>query len=176
MSETRYDNAQSSNSPKIDDGGTQGHSAGVGSGSSGPVGYSREGSGGTFPSLGPTDDEVAAWAEQEHARRQAWLAGPSEEEKHEWRRQERQRRLVRLGYAGAFDPEREPSYGSPRDSRRLSKRYARDAQLATEGLGLLLATLPFRMLAELVSAGREWEEDYPQGQRRRVPLYDDDYE
>jgi hypothetical protein len=176
MSETRYDNAQSSDPSNSEDGGRQARSAGGASGGSGPAGYSSEDSVGAFPSLGPTDEEVVAWAEREHARRQAWLAGPSDEEKHEWRRQERQRRLVRLGYAGAFDPEREPSHGSPRDSRRLSKRYARDAQLATEGLGLLLATLPFRMLAELVSAGREWEEDYPEGLRRRVPLYDDDYE
>lgn len=140
-----------------------------------PESYSSWDPAGAQQSLGPSDDEVNAWAEQEHARRQAWLAGPSEDEKHEWRRQERQRRLVRLGLAGAFAPDPEPSLGAPRDSRRLSKRYARDAQLATEGLGLLLATLPFRMLAELVSAGREWEEDYPQGQRRRVPLYDDEY-
>lgn len=139
-----------------------------------PQGYGSWGQSGLPPSLGPSDEEVDAWAEQEHLRRQAWLAGPSAEEKHEWRRQERIRRLASLG----FGPE--PGFGggstseASRDRRALSKRYARDAQLATEGLGLLLATLPFRMIAELVNAGQEWEEDYPSGQRRRIPLYDDE--
>lgn len=126
------------------------------------------------PGIGPTDDEVAAWAEQEHLRRQAWLSGPTDEEKHEWRRRERQRRLARLGYANEAEPIGDLLRLAQDDRRRLSRRYAREAQLATEGLGLLLATLPFRMIAELVSAGREFEEDYSQPQRRRVPLYDDD--
>lgn len=36
--------------------------------------------------LAPTQEEVDAWAEREHARRQAWIAGPTELEKHEWAR------------------------------------------------------------------------------------------
>lgn len=34
--------------------------------------------------LPPTQEEVDAWAEREHARRAAWLEGPGEREKHEW--------------------------------------------------------------------------------------------
>ena len=163
MSGSSQDNTRENSQPDLGESGFQG-----------PEGYGQDPYAG-HPALGPTNEEANAWAEQEHRRRQAWLAGPSEEEKHEWRRQERQRRLARLGQAAESEFRGSPPYGSARDSRMLSRRYARDAQLATEGLGLLLATLPFRMLAELVSAGHEWEEDSPQGQRRRVPLYDDEY-
>jgi hypothetical protein len=154
---------------------TNGESAGQSQFSkTGPGGYPGWNPADPVDTLAPTDEEVNAWAEQEHQRRQAWLEGPSEEEKQEWRRREIGRRLARAAHDGDFGPEWQPEYAAHDDRRRLSRRYARDAQLATEGLGLLLATLPFRMLAELVNAGREWEEDYPSSKRRRVPLYDDD--
>src|SRR5687767_6848473 len=47
----------------------------------------------------PADDpwavseiDIAAWAERERKRRQAWLEGPDEEEKQEWAEAERKRR------------------------------------------------------------------------------------
>lgn len=42
-------------------------------------------------SLPPTPEEIEAWAEREHQRRAAWLAGPSDEEKQEWARRYRRR-------------------------------------------------------------------------------------
>lgn len=127
----------------------------------------------------PSADEVEAWAERERQRRQAWLNGPSDEEKRDWYLRERERRLMQA--ESAYGPPRRsaaPPWQEPPDERRaLQQRYARDAQLATEGLGLWLTTWPFRVLAGLTSAGREWEEDYLPPRRRRVPLYDyeDDY-
>jgi len=45
--------------------------------------------------LCPTQEEIDAWAEREHTRRTAWLAGPSEDEKLAWSRRYRWR--ARLG-------------------------------------------------------------------------------
>jgi hypothetical protein len=50
-----------------------------------------------YEPLPPTADEIAAWADAERKRREAWLAGPSEEEKAEWSR--RYRRRAALGLA-----------------------------------------------------------------------------
>jgi hypothetical protein len=47
--------------------------------------------------LPPTDKEIEAWADREHQRRQAWLAGPTEEEKEAWSL--RYRRRAALGLA-----------------------------------------------------------------------------
>jgi hypothetical protein len=41
--------------------------------------------------LAPTPEEIETWAEREHKRRAAWLAGPSEEERQEWSRRYRWR-------------------------------------------------------------------------------------
>jgi hypothetical protein len=48
-----------------------------------------------FDSAEPEPEEIAAWADREHRRRQAWLAGPGEEEKQAWAR--RYRRRASLG-------------------------------------------------------------------------------
>jgi hypothetical protein len=128
-------------------------------------------------SLGPTVAETEAWAEKVRLRRQAWVDGPTEEEKQEWQRRERARRIARMegeaesgscnGDSARFDPYEE--------RRRLQARYMREVRLATEGVGALFATLPFRALAELVVAGREWEEGFLRPARRRwIPFNDDD--
>jgi hypothetical protein len=44
-----------------------------------------------FQTLEPGPEEIAAWAEREHRRREAWLAGPGEEEQQEWARRYRRR-------------------------------------------------------------------------------------
>jgi len=47
-------------------------------------------------SLRPTQEEIDAWAEREHARRIAWLAGPSDDETREWARRYRWRAALGL--------------------------------------------------------------------------------
>jgi hypothetical protein len=49
-----------------------------------------------FDSFEPDPEEIAAWAEREHGRRQAWLAGPGDEEKQEWARRYRRRASIGL--------------------------------------------------------------------------------
>jgi hypothetical protein len=129
-------------------------------------------------SPGPTDAEVEAWAERVRKRRQAWVDGPTEEEKHEWQRREQARRAARSEFeaeSGADNggpTRRDPSY---EEGLRLQRRYVREARLATEGLGVWVATWPFRVLANLVSVGREWEDESLRPARRRwIPFYDDD--
>jgi hypothetical protein len=127
-------------------------------------------------SAGPSEAEVNAWAESVRSRRQAWLDGPTEEEKVEWYRRERARRLARP----EFEPEPRAGFGGPpgldpyEERRRVERRYMREVRLAAEGLGVLIATLPFRTWATLVANGQEWEEEYLRPTRRRwVPFYDD---
>jgi hypothetical protein len=126
---------------------------------------------------GPTDADVEAWAERVRLRRQAWVDGPTEEEKHDWLRRERSRRMARQQFedesgTGADGRTRPDPY----DERlRLQRRYVRDVRLATEGLGAWIATWPFRVLADLVVTGREWEEESLRPARRRwIPFYDED--
>jgi hypothetical protein len=128
-------------------------------------------------SLEPTEAEVESWAERVRRRRQAWVDGPTEEEKQDWLRRERARRLAQL----EFEAETRPGNGgattfdSYEERRRLQRHYIRDMRLATEGLGIWMATWPFRALAELVATGREWEEESLRPARRRwIPFYDDE--
>jgi hypothetical protein len=44
----------------------------------------------------PTQEEIDGWAEREHRRREAWLAGPSDAEKQEWARHCRYRAFLGL--------------------------------------------------------------------------------
>jgi hypothetical protein len=126
---------------------------------------------------GPTDAEIEAWAEQVRQRRQAWLDGPTEEEKHEWFQRERRRRIARVevedidigAQAGRS------TYDLYDDARRIQRRYIRELRLASEGLAVTMVTLPFRVMAELVSTGREWEKQSLHPARRRwIPFYDED--
>ena len=126
---------------------------------------------------GPTDADVEAWAERVRLRRQAWVDGPTEEEKHDWLRRERARQMTRHQFddesgTGADGRTRPDPYDEP---LRLQRRYVRDVRLATEGLGAWIATWPFRVLADLVVTGREWEEESLRPARRRwIPFYDED--
>ena len=57
----------------------------------------------------------------------------------------------------------------------MMKRYPREAQLAAEGAMSLLVRWSRQGFAELVRAGREWEEEVSTpNRRRRVPIDDDD--
>jgi hypothetical protein len=113
----------------------------------------------------PTQAEIDEWAAHEKQRREAWLNGPSAEERAAYARRLRQRRL-----AEAFDE------GEQRieEGVRLGLHYGRDAQLAAEGAMTLFYRWSRRTLAELVKAGREWEEETAlPNRRRRVPLDDE---
>jgi hypothetical protein len=117
------------------------------------------------PALEPSQAEIDAWAARERERRQAWLAGPSDEERAQYAKHVRQRRL-----AEAFDEGEERL----QESMRLGLHYTREAQLAAEGAMALLYRWSRRTMADLVKAGREWEEDtaLPRA-RRRVPMDDE---
>ena len=111
--------------------------------------------------LEPTEAEIDEWAAREKQRREAWLNGPTDEERAAYARRLRQRRL-----AEAFDE------GEHRieESVRLGLHYGRETQLAAEGAMTLLYRWSRRTLAELVRAGREWEEETAlPNRRRRVP-------
>ena len=115
--------------------------------------------------LEPTQAEIDEWVAREKRRREAWLSGPSAEEKAEYAQRLRQRRL-----ADAFDE------GETRiaESVRNGVRYGRETQLAAEGAMTLIYRWSRRTMAELVRAGREWEEETSlPNRRRRVPLDDE---
>jgi hypothetical protein len=114
----------------------------------------------------PTQAEIDAWVESEKRRRQAWLNGPTPAEREDYARRLRNRRL-----SDAFDE------GESRiqEGVRTGVRYGRETQLAAEGAMTLLYRWSRRTVAELVRAGREWEEETSiPDRRRRVPIDDED--
>ena len=117
------------------------------------------------PAAEPTQAEIDAWAARERQRREAWLNGPSEEERAEYAQHLRHRRL-----ASTFDQ------GEARiaDTVRMGVRAGRDTQLAAEGAVALLYRFSRRTFAELVRAGREWEEETSLPTRRRRVSMDDE--
>ena len=113
----------------------------------------------------PTQAEIDAWAAAEKKRREAWLNGPSAEERKDYARRLRQRRL-----AEAFD-EVEARIA---EGVKTGVRYGRETQLAAEGAMTVFYRWSRRTFAELVRAGREWEEETSlPNRRRRVPLDDE---
>ena len=117
--------------------------------------------------LEPTEAELEEWAKRERKRREAWLQGPTAEERAEFARRERDRRLAELGD--------EPARSRASERARLMRLYPREAQLAAEGAMSLLMKWSRQGFAELVRAGREWEEEFGESaRRRRVPLDEDD--
>jgi hypothetical protein len=113
----------------------------------------------------PTQAEIDAWAAEERARRKAWLEGPSAEERAAYAKRLRNRRL-----SDTFD------MGEQRidEWSRRGLRSARETQLAAEGAIALFYKFSRRTFAELVRAGREWEEETAlPTRRRRVPLDDE---
>lgn len=113
----------------------------------------------------PTQAEIDEWAARERQRREAWLKGPSAEEREAYAQRLRQRRL-----ADTFD-EGEAMLA---DSVRRGMRLGREGQLAAEGAVALLYRYSRRTLAELVRAGREWEEETSLPMRRRRVSMDDE--
>ena len=115
--------------------------------------------------LEPTQAEIDAWVAKERARRQAWLNGPSPEEREAYALRLRQRRI-----ADTFDE----GEAMLTDSVRRGMRLGREGQLAAEGAVALLYRYSRRTLAELIRAGREWEEETSLPIRRRRVSMDDE--
>jgi len=113
----------------------------------------------------PTQAEIDAWVAKERERRQAWLNGPTPEEREAYALRLHQRRL-----ADTFDE----GEAMLTDSVRRGMRLGREGQLAAEGAVALLYRYSRRTLAELVRAGREWEEETSLPIRRRRVSMDDE--
>ena len=96
---------------------------------------------------------------------EAWLNGPTAEEREAYALRLRQRRL-----ADTFD-EGEAMIA---DSVRRGMRLGREGQLAAEGAVALMYRCSRRTFAELVRAGREWEEETSLPMRRRRVSMDDE--
>ncbi|HXK24730.1 MAG TPA: hypothetical protein VMS55_18815, partial [Myxococcota bacterium] len=68
--------------------------------------------------LAPTQEEVDAWAEREHARRQAWIGGPTELEKQEWARRCERRAAFGFGESDLAPTKDEIDAWAERERRR----------------------------------------------------------
>jgi hypothetical protein len=116
--------------------------------------------------LEPSEAELDDWVERERRRREAWLQGPTADERLAYARRLRERRLAELETGSeAWLAERARTMG----------RMSRETQLAVEGALSLFLKFSRRSMAQLVEAGRAWEEEFGQGERRRrVPIDDED--
>jgi len=113
-----------------------------------------------------SEAEIDAWAERERQRRSEWLSGPTPEEREAYARRVRTRRI-----AAAFDEGEERIA----ETMRMGVRVGREGQLAAEGAAALLYRWSRRTFADLVRAGREWEEETTlPNVRRRVSINDED--
>ena len=115
--------------------------------------------------LEPTQAEIDAWVAKERERRQAWLNGPTAEEREAYALRLRQRRL-----ADTFDE----GEAMLTDGVKRGMRLGREGQLAAEGALALIYRYSRRTYAELVRAGREWEEETSLPRRRRRVSMDDE--
>ena len=114
-----------------------------------------------------SDADVAAWAEREKKRRQAWLEGPNEEDKRAWAdaerlRRKRQYREELLDLDDLFDVDLE-------DGRRFA-----DRMLA--GFQNRMVDTPLRKLGDLLREGRSVESRNREPLRRRRRVYPDEVE
>jgi len=118
------------------------------------------------PAFEPTQAEIDDWVARERKRRAEWLNGPTDEERAAYARRVRTRRI-----AAAFDEGEERIA----DTMRMGLRYGREGQLAAEGAAAVLYRWSRRTFADLVRAGREWEEETTlPSVRRRVSMDDED--
>jgi hypothetical protein len=118
------------------------------------------------PALEVTQAEIDAWAERERQRRAQWLNGPSPEEREAYAHRVRTRRI-----AAAFDEGEERLAGTMRQGHMVGL----EGQLAMEGAMAVFYRWSRRTFADLVRAGREWEEETTlPNVRRRVSLNDED--
>jgi hypothetical protein len=115
-------------------------------------------------SIGPTDEEVEAWAARERERRAQWSKGPTPEQAALWASRERDRRVAE---PGEVSDARSPA-AAPEPSMREA---ARNVQLAAEGAWSLLFKASVKTLNRLVEAGQAWEDSLmePAPHDRREP-------
>ncbi|QPF94525.1 hypothetical protein [Bradyrhizobium commune] len=108
--------------------------------------------------------DIAAWAEREKKRRQAWLEGPNEEEKQAWADAERQRRKRQyredLLDIDLFDIDFE-------EGRRMADRMM-------TGFTNRMVETPLRKLGDLLREGRGAESRQRDPLRRRRRVHPDD--
>ena len=105
------------------------------------------------------ESDIAAWAERERKRRQAWLEGPDEEEKQAWADAERLRRK-REYREELFDMDLE-------EGRRMADRLI-------AGVTNRMVEAPLRKLGDLIREGRDSEDRQKNPLRRRRRVYPDD--
>ena len=131
-----------------------------------PEGAASVGAASDDPAFEPTAAEIEEWVARERKRRAEWLNGPTEEERAAYAHRVRSRRI-----SAAFDD------GEARlsDTMRKGVRLGREGQLAAEGAAAVLYRWSRRTFADLVRAGREWEEETSLPTvRRRVSMGDDE--
>jgi hypothetical protein len=113
-----------------------------------------------------SEADVAAWAERERKRRQAWLEGPNEEDKQAWTDAERKRRKRQyreeLLDIDLFDIDLE-------DGRRFADRMM-------AGFTNRIVDTPLRKLSDLLREGRSVESREREPLRRRRRVYPDEAE
>jgi hypothetical protein len=113
---------------------------------------------------GPTEAEIEEWAERERKRRQEWLSGPTPAEREAYAQAQRERGQADGSGAAARAAE----------LARQGGRHMRESQLAAEGAVLMMTRWSRRAFAELMQAGREWEEEaIKPDAKRRIRLDDD---
>ena len=113
-----------------------------------------------------SEADIAAWAERERKRRQAWLEGPNEDDKQAWADAERQRRKRQyrdeLLDIDLFDIDLE-------DGRRFADRMM-------DGFRNRMVDTPLRKLGDLLREGRSVESRRSEPLRRRRRVYPDEVE
>lgn len=126
-----------------------------------------------YDDSGPTDEEVDKWAHREQQRRRAWASGPTSTERDAYASRH-------FSYSGSYGPQggsygpQGGSYGPEDESYwDAMDRMRSDAYVAAEGVWSWLTEAPYRLWADAVSSGRQWEEGYGRPlRRRRISLYD----
>ena len=113
-----------------------------------------------------SETDIAAWAERERKRRQAWLEGPNEEDRQAWADAERKRRKRQyreeLLDIDLFDIDLE-------DGRRFADRMM-------AGFTNRMVDTPLRKLGDLLREGRSVESREREPLRRRRRVYPDEVE
>ena len=105
------------------------------------------------------ETEIAAWAERERKRRQAWLEGPNDDDKQAWADAERQRRK-RQYREELLDMDLD-------DGRRMADRLL-------AGVANRMVEAPLRKLGNLIREGQDAEDRQKEPLRRRRRVYPDD--
>ena len=113
-----------------------------------------------------SEPDIAAWAERERKRRQAWLEGPNQEEKQAWADAERLRRKRQYRYELL---EYDPFSFDLEEGRRFADRMM-------AGFTNRMVDVPLRKLGDLLREGRSVESRQKEPLRKRRRVYPDEVE